>query len=66
MEVAVIAERKQVQLQTLALHHATVGDIKNADFRKVRLSGDGTQRGELRAEELHPIIIVWVPVLERL
>ena len=66
MEIAVVAEREEIQLQALALHHAPFGDVHDADFRKVRLACNGAQRGELGAEELHPVVMARVLVLESL
>jgi len=66
MKVAVITEREEVELQTLRLHHTLAGDVENLDFGEVGLAGDGAQRGELWAVELHPIIVIGVLILEGL
>ena len=66
MEIAVVAEAKQVKLQALALHHSHVGDVTDADFRKIGLPGDGAETGELGAVELHPIVVVLMLVDEGL
>ena len=60
MKVAVIAEREEIELETLALDHLLVGDIGDNDFCEIGLSCDGTQACELRAVELDPIVIVRV------
>ena len=65
VEVAVVAEREEVQLQALALHHTFVGNIHDANLRKVGLTGDGAEGGELGAEELHPIVMVGMHVFKR-
>ena len=64
MEVAVIAEGEEVELETLRLHHAHIGDIHDLDFRKVGLAGNGTQRGELGTVELYPVVVLLMAVLE--
>ena len=66
MEIAVVAEAKQVKLQALALHHSHVGDVTDADFRKIGLPGDGAEAGELGAVELHPIVVALMLVDEGL
>ena len=66
MEIAVVAEGEEVELQALRLHHALTGDIENLYLRKVRLARDGTERSELRAVELHPIVVVGMTVSKRL
>ena len=64
VEVAVVAETKQVEFQAFAFHHAAVGQVTDADFRKVGLPGDGAETGELGAVEAHPIIVVGVLVFK--
>ena len=66
VEVAVVAEREQIQFQALAFHHPAVGYIHDAYLRKVGLSCDGAQRSEFRAEKLHPVVVVGMLVLKRL
>ncbi len=66
VEVAMIAEREKIEFETFALYHAPVGDVAYADFGKIGLPGDGTQRGELGAEKLHPIVVVGMLIFESL
>ena len=66
MKVAMVAEREEIELQALALHHALVGYIRDAHFSEIRLAGDGAQAGELWTIESHPIVIVGVLVGKRL
>ena len=66
MEIAMVAEREEVKLETLALHHTAVGDIHDFNLSKVGLSSDGAKRGKLGAIELHPIVAVGMLVLEGL
>ena len=65
MEVAVVAEADEVELETLTLHHALIGEIADAYLCKVGLAGDGAKACELRAVELHPVVVLGVFVLER-
>lgn len=64
VEVAMVAEREEVELEAFAFHHTAVGDIEDAYLGKVWLAGDGAERGEFRAVELHPVIALWVAVFE--
>ena len=57
VEVAMVAEAEQVQLQALALHHAHVGHVGDVDSGEVGLAGDRAQRRELRAVELHEVVV---------
>ena len=66
MEVAVVAEGEEIKLQALALHHLLVGDVEDAYLGEIGLSCDGTERSELRTEELHPVVALGMPVLEGL
>ena len=66
MKITVVTERKQVKLQTLRLHHAFTGNVRDLDFCEVRLTGNRTQRRKLRAVELHPVVVVLMLVLKRL
>ena len=58
VEITVAAEAEQIQLQRLAFHHAYIRNVRNPDFRKVRLAGDGAQGGELRAIETYPVVVL--------
>ena len=62
MEIAVIAEAEQVELERLALHHQLIGDIGNINGRKIRLTRDRTERGELGAVEFDEIVVIGVLV----
>ena len=66
VEIAVVAEREEVEFQRLRLHHPDIGDVRDHDVGKVRLSCDRAEAGELRAVELHPIVILRVLVHEGL
>ena len=61
-----VAEAEQVQLERLALHHAHIGHVGDVDGGEVRLAGDGAQARELRAVELHEVVVSRVLVLEGL
>ena len=61
-----IAEAEQIELQRLALNHPLGWNVGYAYLSKVRLSGDGTQRRELRTVEPHPVVVVLVFVLKSL
>ena len=64
VEVAMAAEREQIKLERLRLHHLHIGDVRDDDVGKVRLTRDGTERSELRAVELHPIVVLLMRILE--
>ena len=64
VEIAVVAETEKIEFQAFGLHHLHVRDIGNAYFGKIRLPCNRTQAGEFRAIELHPIVIVLMPVYE--
>ena len=66
VEVTMITEGEEIEFQALALDHAVTGQVENLYLSKVGLSGDGAHRGELRAVELHPLVIVGMLVLEGL
>ena len=65
VEVAMVAEAEQVQLQALAFHHALARHIGDVDGGEVGLAGDGAQAGELRAVELHEVVVARVLVDRR-
>ena len=66
MEIAVVAEREEVELERLALHHPLARDITNVDMSEVGLSGLGTECGKLRAVEGNEILVFRVFVREGL
>ena len=57
MEVTMIAEAEQIEFKTLAFNHFLARNITDTDLCKVRLSGDRTQRSELRTIEPDPVVI---------
>ena len=64
VEAAMIAEREEVKLEALALHHALVGKVADAYLCKVWLACDGTQCRELWAVEAYPIVVLGMLVLK--
>ena len=66
VKIAVVAEAEQVQLERFALDHFDIRDVADVDRSKIRLSGDRTQTGELRAVELDEVVAVRVFVVKRL
>ena len=64
VEIAMVAEREEIQLQTLALYHALVGNIRDAHLTEVGLPGDRAQTGKLRTVETHPIVVLGMLVLK--
>ena len=64
VEVSVITEAEEVELETLALDHAYIGNVHDANLSKVRLSGNRAQRRELRAVEPHPVVVALMLVSE--
>ena len=64
MEVAMIAEREEIEFQTLALHHLHIGHILYLYLCKVWLSGNRTERCELRTVEQYPVVILRMLVLK--
>lgn len=65
VKIAVVAEAEQVQLERFALDHFNIRDVADVDRSKIRLSGDRTQTGELRAVELDEVVAVRVLVVKR-
>lgn len=61
-----VAEAEQVELQALTLHHALARHVADVDSSEIGLACNGTQAGELRAVELHEVVVVRVLVNERL
>ena len=59
-----VAEAEQIELERLALHHLLARDVADDDGGEVRLAGDRAQAGELRADELHEVVVVRVLVVE--
>jgi len=66
VEITVITETEEVQFQGLGLHHAFAREIVDAYLGEIRLTGDGTQRGEFGTVETHPVVVVGMAVLEGL
>ncbi|MNG27797.1 hypothetical protein D3C84_1129660 [compost metagenome] len=42
VKIAMVAEAEQIQFKRLALHHPHIGNVRNIDGRKIRLSRHGT------------------------
>lgn len=66
VEVAMVAEAKQIELERLAFDHLDVRNVADVDGRKVRLSGNRAQAGEFRAIEFHEVIPVRMFVVKGL
>ena len=66
VKIAVVAEREQVELQALALHHTLIRHVVDVDRGEIGLTRDRAEARELRTVELHPVIIFGVLVLEGL
>jgi len=64
MEIAVVAEREEVELQALRLDHPFARHIENLYLSEVWLTGDRTEGCELWAVKLHPVVVLRVFVLE--
>ena len=64
VESAVVAETEEIELQTLALHHFHIGNVADADFRKIGLSRYRAKAGELRSVETYPVILTGMFVVE--
>jgi len=66
VEVTVIAEGEEIEFQALRLHHTLGRNIENLYLCKIGLTRNGTERSELGAIELHPVVILWVLILKGL
>ena len=66
MEVAMVAEAKEIKLEALAFHHQRTRDIINDNMSKIGLTCLGAQRSKLGTVERHQVIIFRVLVLEGL
>ena len=66
VEIAVVAEREQVELQALALHHALIRHVVDVDRGEIGLACDRTEARELGTVELHEVIVFGMLVLEGL
>ena len=66
MEIAVVAEREQIQFQALALDHLGARDIRDDDFAEIGLSGLGTQRRKFGTGEGHEIFVVGMLIVKGL
>ena len=64
MEVAMITKTEEIEFETFALDHLDVRDITDDYFRKIRLTGNGAEGGELWTIELHPIVVLLMLVDE--
>ena len=66
VEVSMIAEREEIEFQTLALNHPDIRHILNLYLCKVWLTSNRTKGSELWAVEQYPIVILWMFVLKAL
>ena len=66
VEIAVVAEREQIEFQRLGLHHVLARNVGDDDGRKVRLPRFGAERGELGTMESDEILVFRVLVDESL
>ena len=64
VEVSMVAEAEQIQLQGLAFHHINIGNVADVNGGKVRLTGDRTKAGELRAVELDKVVVARMLVVK--
>lgn len=64
MEVAVVAEREEVELEALALDHALARYVVYDDAREIGLPGLGAERGEFGTVEGDDVIAAGVFVVE--
>ena len=58
VEIAVIAERKEIELERLGLHHLLPRNVGYIDGGEVGLPRLGAERGELRTMESNQILVV--------
>jgi hypothetical protein len=65
VEVAVISEAEKIELEALALHHAYIRNVADANFCKIRLSRDRAETSELWTVKAYPVIVVGVFVDKR-
>ena len=66
VEIAVVAEREEIELERLRLHHLLPRNIRDVNRGKVGLPRLRTQRSELRTMEGNQILIVRMFVYESL
>ena len=66
MEIAVVAEREEVELERLALHHPLARDITNVEVPEIGLTGLGAEGGKLRTIECHEVLVLRMLVGEGL
>ena len=64
VEVAMVAEREEVEFQAFAFYHATVGDVHDAYFGEVGLTRDGAEGCEFGAVEFDPVVAFGMLVFE--
>ena len=58
MEIAVVAEREEIELEALALYHALARDITNVDVSEIGLPCFGAEGCEFRAVECNEILVL--------
>ena len=66
VEIPVVAEREEIEFQTLALHHLDPGDIGDEYVSEIGLACFGAERGELRTVECNQILAFGMFVVESL
>src|SRR6185436_16074094 len=65
-EMALVAERPDVELERLQLHAQPVGHVADDDGAEVRLARDRAQRRVLRTDVADPVVALGRRVRERL
>ena len=66
VEIAMVAEREQVELQALALHHALIGYVVDVNGGEIGLACDRAEAREFGTVELHEVVVFGMFVLEGL
>ena len=66
VEIAVVAEREEVEFERLGLHHLLPRDVGDVNRGKVGLTGLRAQRSELRTTESNQILVIRMFVYEGL
>ena len=64
VEIAVVAEREEVEFERLRLHHLLSWNVRDINRGEVGLPRLGTQRSELRTMESNQILVVRMFVYE--
>ena len=66
MEIAVVAEREEIEFEALTLHHPLTRDITDIEVSEIRLPGFRAEGGELRTIERNQIVVLRMFVREGL